>query len=57
VEGVRGIGIEVVDIVVVIGRGVGAAKFCAGGIRVKVLVNIDVNPDGVVVMEVAGERD
>lgn len=57
VEGLQNMGVEVADIVVVIGRGDGASTLAAEGVKVKVLINIDVKPDGVVVTEVAGERD
>ena len=53
VEGLQNMGVEIADIVVVIGRGEGASKLSAGGVKVKVLVNIDVKPDGVIVTEVA----
>ncbi|MBP2030833.1 adenine phosphoribosyltransferase [Methanohalophilus levihalophilus] len=57
VKGLQSMGVEIVDIVVVIGRGEGASKLSSGGVKVKVLVTIDVKPDGVVVTEVAGERN
>ncbi len=53
VDGLQSMGVEIADIVVVIGRGEGASKLSAGGVKVKVLVNIDVKPDGVIVTEVA----
>lgn len=53
VKGLQNIGVEIADIVVVIGRGDGASKLSAGGVKVKVLVTIDVKPDGVIVTEVA----
>ncbi|MDK2891731.1 hypoxanthine/guanine phosphoribosyltransferase [Methanohalophilus sp.] len=53
VKGLQEMGVEIVDIVVVIGRGDGASRLSAEGVKVKVLVTIDVKPDGVIVTEVA----
>jgi adenine phosphoribosyltransferase len=50
------IGAIVCDVVVVIERGGGSLRIKEMGVDVKTLVKIDVNKDGVVIEEVAGEQ-
>jgi adenine phosphoribosyltransferase len=57
VESLTDMGVEVADSVVIIGKGNGEAELSAAGKEIKILVRIEVTPAGVIVKEVAGERN
>ncbi len=56
IKALQGIGADIIDVIVVISRGRGASKLRQNGVKVTTLVDIDVNSDGVIIKEVAGEQ-
>ena len=56
IKALQDMGANISDVIVVISRGKGASKLRETGLNVTTLVDIDVNSEGVIIKEVAGEQ-